>query len=297
MKSLEYLEMDNRSFIVAAREPISARAALERACLLAGAGDTIILLHVEQFNVLQLLGEGQLRQAMSDEQIANWRSTNWLDELSKSIDLAPSIHVETLVLQGKPGKIISDYARQIRATAIVVAAHREGILHAFAFGSTALGILRHARCPVIVAARDNSPAEYKNAVVAVDIDPVADRVLANTLALFPKAALNLLHIYRLQAEGQLRLRGLSEDQLAILREHVRDEAERGIASLKTTVPDAKVDLEYGFAGSAILSYVLRQRPNVLVISQHRGSKLEERTLGSITQFLLYNCPCDLVLVP
>jgi nucleotide-binding universal stress UspA family protein len=56
-------------------------------------------------------------------------------------------------------------------------------------------------------------------------------------------------------------------------------------------------LEQGFAASAILEIVHNLRPDVLLLSQHRGSLLEQRTIGSVTQFLLYNCPCDLILVP
>lgn len=286
----------SRSFVVAARDLDSARLAFECARRFARFGDRIILLHVEHNSVLQLLGAGKLRDAMPDAAIANLKSTTWLEQLGRSFTTDTSCEIEIVILEGKPGTVISDYARQIGASAIVVAAHREGVLHAFAFGSTALRILRHASCPVVVA-RDSSVTEYLTAVVAVDIDPASERVLATTRDLLPQAELNLLHVYRLHEEGQLRLRGLSEDDLVPLREHVRAEAERGMASFQATVPLAKVHLEHGFAGSAILSFVLSQRSNILVISQHRGSQLEERTLGSVTQFLLYNCPCDLVLVP
>lgn len=287
----------SRSFVVAVRDLDSAHLAFERTKRFARSGDRIILVHVERNNLLPLLGAGELRHAIPDAPLAGRISNVWLEDLGRSFAFDPSIEIETLVLEGKPGTAISDYARHIGASAIVVAAHREGIMHAMVFGSTALRILRHAPCPVVVVARDSSVTEYQTAVVAVDIDPAAERVLATTRDLLPQAELNLLHVYRLHEEGQLRLRGMSEDDLVPLREHVRAEAERGMASLQATVPLAKINLEYGFPGSAILSFVLSQRSNILVISQHRGSQLEERTLGSVTQFLLYNCPCDLVLVP
>ena len=286
----------SRSFVVAVRDLDSARLAFECARRFARSGDRIILVHVERKSLLMLLGAGELRHAVPDAPLADRASNTWLEDLGRSFAFDPLIEIETVVLEGKPGTVISDYARHIGASAIVVAAHREGVLHAFAFGSTALRILRHAPCPVVVA-RDSSVTEYQTAVAAVDIDPAAERVLATTRDLLPQAELNLLHVYRLHEEGQLRLRGLSEDDLVPLREHVRAEAERGMASLQETVPLAKINLEHGFAGSAILSFILSQRSNILVISQHRGSQLEERTLGSVTQFLLYNCPCDLVLVP
>jgi len=285
-----------RSFVVAAREPISARLAFQRARLLAHAGDKIVLAHVERGGFLQLLGEGELRHAMPDGQLANWTSTSWLEELGRAIDTDPAITVQVVLLRGNPALVLGDYACSIGAAAIIVAAHREGILRGLAFGSTALRILRHSPCPVLVA-RDSSVSEYQTAVAAVDIDPASQRVLATTRDLLPQTALSLLHVYRLREEGQLRLRGLSEHDLAPVREQVRAEAERGMASLQATVPLASINLAYGLAGSEILSFILSQRSDILVISQHRGPQTEERVLGSVTQFLLYNCPCDLLLVP
>ena len=62
-------------------------------------------------------------------------------------------------------------------------------------------------------------------------------------------------------------------------------------------PQSSVKLEQGFAASAILEVVREQNPDVLVLSQHRGNLMQERRIGSVAQFLLYNCPCDLILVP
>lgn len=282
------------TFLVAVREPVAAHSAYERASLLAKSGDKIVLAHSDHKGILQLLGEGELRHGILDGKTSN--STSWLEELGSSIDANPKVTIETVLLTGEPGAAIGDYARSIGAAAIIVGAHRGGFVREIVIGSTTLRILRHAPCPVVVA-RNSSASEYKTAVVAVDIDAAAERVLATSRELLPQAEVNLLHVYRLKEEGKLRLRGLSETDLVPLREEVRAEAERGMAELQAMTPLANVNLEHGFPGSTILSFLLNQRPNVLVISQHRGSKLDERTLGSVTQFLLYNCPCDLILVP
>jgi len=246
--------------------------------------------------LLPLLGEGELRHAIPDDVLSVGVAKTWLDELARSFAFDTSVEIETVVLEGRPGTVISDYARQVGASAIVVAAHREGVMRAMVLGSTALRILRFAPCPVVVA-RDNNVTEYQSAVVAVDLDPAAARVIAATQSLLPRAEPTLLHVYRLVREGQMRLRGLTEQELVPLREQARVKAEREMARLLTQIPLAKVSLDYGFAGSAILEFISRQHSSVLVISQHRGSPLEERTLGSVTQFLLYYCPCDLILVP
>ena len=286
----------SRSFLVAARDLYSGRSAFERARRLAVAGDRIILVHVERKSLLPKLGEGDLSSANPNAASADGNANTWLDELAQSFASDASVAIETVMLEGKPGTVISEYARQVSASAIVVAAHREGVMRAMVLGSTALNILRFAPCPVVVA-RESNVTEYRSAVIAVDLDPAAARVIAAAQSLLLKAEPTLLHVYRLVGEGQMRLSGLTEQNLVPLREQARASVENEMAQLRAQIPLAKVSLEYGFAGSAILEFITRQHSNVLVISQHRGSQLEERTLGSVTQFLLYHCPCDLILVP
>ena len=286
----------SRSFLVAARDLYSGRPAFERARKLAVAGDRIILVHVERKSLLPQPDEGDLPSASPVAPISDGVAMTWLDELAQSFAFDASVAIETVVLEGNPGRVISDYARQVSASAIVVAAHREGIMRAMVLGSTALRILRFAPCPVVVA-RESKVTEYQSAVIAVDLDPAAARLIAAAQGLLLKAEPTLLHVYRLVGEGQMRLSGLTEQALLALREQARASVEKEMAQLRTQIPLAKVSLEYGFAGSAILEFVTRQNSNVVFISQHRGSQLEERTLGSVTQFLLYHCPCDLILVP
>ena len=190
----------SRSFVVAARDLHSASSAFERARRLARAGDRIILVHVQRESLLQLLGEGELRHAIPDAAFASGDANVWLDELAQSFAFDPSVEIETAVLEGRPGTVISDYARQIDASAIVVAAHREGITRAMVLGSTALRILRFAPCPVVVA-RDGKVTDYQSAVIAVDLDPAAARVIAATQNLLPNAEPTLLHVYQLTGEG------------------------------------------------------------------------------------------------
>jgi len=285
----------SRTFLVAARDLDSSRLAVERARLLARARDRIILVHVER-KILLPLGAHEARHAIPDAALSIGTAKTWLDELAQSVASDASIEIETVVLEGRAGTVISDFAREVGACAILVAAHRPGIMRAMVFGSTALRILRFAPCPVVVV-RDSKVTAYQSAVLAVDLDPAAARVIAAAQNLLPKAQASLLHVYRLVGEGQMRLRGLTEQDLVPLREQALANAEREMAQLGAQIPLANVSLEVGFAGSAIFEFITRQHSNVLVISQHRGSLLEERTLGSVTQFLLYNSPCDLILVP
>jgi len=286
-----------RSFVVAAREPVSARSAFERARFLAHPGDRIVLVHVERSGFLQLLGEGELRHAIPVERFANWTSTSWLDELARATDIDPSLKIETVLLTGEPAEVIGAYARDIGAAAIIVAAHRKGELRELLIGSTTLKILRRAPCPVVVTRRGPVHA-YRKSVAAVDFDPSAERVIAATLNLMPETELTVLHVYRIPNEIQWRMDDSGETGLIErIGQHFRTEAERELTKLRTLAPQAKTSLQYGFAGTEIVNVVQHEKPDVLVVSQHRGSFRHERLIGSTSQFLLYNCPSDLMLVP
>ncbi len=283
-----------RTFLIALRDPESADKALARARCLAKAGDKIILAHVERRTLFNLLGAGGLRHAAPD--VAQLLTTTWLSALVEAMPGDDKIAIDSIVLRGDPGATIARYARTIGATAIILAAPRAGILREYFLGSTALGILRHAPCPVLVT-RGERVGKYQSAAVAIDLDPAAERVLSSALSLLPKAILSLIHVYRLPNEGLLRTQGAAESVVTSLRNNMRADVEQAVAAMHALAPLSSVQLEQGFAASAILEVVREQNPDVLVLSQHRGNLLQERRIGSVAQFLLYHCPCDLILVP
>ncbi len=283
-----------RTFLIALRDPESAHKAMARARGLAKAGDKIILAHVERTTLFKLLGAGELRHAAPD--VAPLLTTTWVSELVEAMPKDDQITIDSIVLHGDPGATIARYASKIGAAAIILAAPRAGILREFFLGSTALGILRHAPCPVLIT-RGEGVGKYQSAAVAIDLDPAAERVLNSALALLPKAILSLIHVYRLPNEGLLRMQGAAESVVTSLRSNMRADVEQAVAAMHELAPQSSVKLEQGFAASAILEVVRDQNPDVLVLSQHRGNLMQERRIGSVAQFLLYNCPCDLILVP
>jgi nucleotide-binding universal stress UspA family protein len=76
------------------------------------------------------------------------RALGHLEELLQAA--SAEIKVERVVVRGRPRQEIVAVATDLGADLIVLARHgSSGIRHAF-MGSTAEGVLRHARCPVIV---------------------------------------------------------------------------------------------------------------------------------------------------
>jgi nucleotide-binding universal stress UspA family protein len=287
---------ESRTFIVAVRDEPSARVAFARASHLAAAGDRIVLVHARRKSLFMLMGAGEMMHAIPDLALAELSSTDWFDQLQTSLGAPDSVDIDCRVLDGDPAAAIADLARAEKAAMIVVAGHRQGLVRELAFGSTALRILRRAPCPVLVA-RNTGSDSYRAATLAVTADPSSERIIAAATRLLPKSAMTLLHAYRLPDEASLRMRGVPEEQLLPLRERLREKAQQALQPLLAQAAGAKLLLEYGFAPLEIVDHVQHEKPDVLVISQHRGSLLDERLLGSVAQHALYHAGCDLLLVP
>ncbi|MCE3003593.1 MAG: universal stress protein, partial [Xanthomonadaceae bacterium] len=206
------------------------------------------------------------------------------------------IALESAVVDGEAAPALAALAARLGAVAIVAAPARRGAAREFALGSTLLRLLRGSSTPVVVAHSD--PDErWRSAAAAVTADPSGLRVVAAARALAPAAALTLLHCWRVPEEGRLRLQGVDPARIAAVRDWARASAEGALGEVRCAAPDAPLVLHEGHAASAILDWGRQAKPDVLIVAAHRGAAAQERLLGSVTQFLLYHWPGDLVLVP
>lgn len=286
-----------KTIVVAVRDEENGRIALQRALHLAQSPlDRIRLVHVSHYESWLRVSELLTPQWKSPDGEHNPDRHDWLQRLAKSVEpKGPNVEFE--VLDGEPGAAIVDFARQVVADLIVVATPREGQVRELFIGSTALRILRTAPCPVVVA-RARIATHYQRALVAVELDDAGQRVAHAASAWLAGANIDLVHAYRVPQEGQMRTRGgVNEEEITKLREFVRADHAEKLNVYRVALPNATIHLEHGWAASVILDLALRLRPDILVLSKHRGSSKEERIFGSVTQFLLYECPTDILLVP
>lgn len=285
-----------RTIIVAARDLESSRTAVHRAVQVAASGDLIVLAHVERQSPWLLLGMGEMRRAIPDLPLEGKDPNGWLDELVSLVRQQPDVLVEKRILEGTAGKQIETLAKELGASLIVTGAQRQGAMRELALGSTALRILRHAPCPVLVA-RNIVETEYNKATLAVADDPSAERVIDAARDLLPRTSLSLLHVYGLSDEVTWQVHGATTQVLESIRESLREKAEAAMQPLLARAGTNELRLVHGFATLGIVSDTEQQQPDVLVLSQHRGPAIGERILGSVTQHALYHCRSDLLLVP
>ena len=286
-----------KNIVVAVRDEENGRIALQRAmCLAHSPQDCIHLVHASRLASMQRVMELLTPQWVSPDAENEPDRYGWLQRLAETADSqGPTVTFE--LVNGEPGPAIVDVAVQRQADLIVVATPREGQVREFFIGSTALRVLRTAPCPVLVA-RGRITTHYQRALVGIDLDEAGQRVAHAATAWLLNTNIDLVHAYRLPHEGQIRTRGgVTEEEILKLREFVRLDHEEKLNAYRLTFPAATIYLEHGWAASVILDLALRLRPDILVLSKHRGTNRDERIFGSVTQFLLYECPTDILLVP
>lgn len=284
-----------RTIVVAVRDEINGRRALRRALTIAHAeAGSLHLVHARRLGKLAEVAE-MLQPPWPDADAGQEQAGNdWLAALAAEAR-AQGHAVECAVLSGTPGTAVAEYAREAGADLIVVASPRAGLAHELFLGSSALRILRSATCPVLVA-RNDPERPYRCALVAVNNDEVGGRVVATAGALFSEAQIELAHAYLVPEEYKLRMRGVSEEAIADLRRAKRPDVERDLQAFARQLPQATLHVEHGFPMSVLLERFNQMKPDVLVIGKHSGSALDERVMGSVTQFLLYACNTDFLLV-
>ena len=287
-----------KKIIVAVRDAETGRLALKRALSLASSPhDSIHLLHASRMASMKRVMELLARQWTPDDDEDNKQDEHaWLQGLAETAGPdGPKVTFE--LVNGEPGTVIVESAVQRQADLIVVAMPREGQVRQFFIGSTALRILRTAPCPVVVA-RGQINTNYQRALIAVDLDDAGQRLLQAAGVWLANAKIDLVHAYRLEHEGRLRMRGrVTEEEILKLREFERLERDEKLNVYRAQLPDATVHLEHGWANTVILDVATRLKPDILVLSKHRGTNSDERIFGSVTQFLLYEFPSDILLAP
>ena len=285
-----------KKIVVAVRDAASGTIAVQRAMAMGQAGsDHLVLVHVSRLATLRRLLElRSARFGLPDGESDPDRYA-WLRGLAEHARIA-GYDARLEMLEGEAGMAIADFARQEDATCIVVATQRDGQARELFVGSTALRILRSASCPVIVA-RGRMVQAYRRALIGIDLDDVGQRVALASTALLGDVEIDLVHAYRVPQEQQLKMRGVGKEEIAALREFVATDLKPRLEPYRAAFPRAAIHVANGYAAAVLLDHVLRLRPDVLVLGKHRGSLKEERMLGSVTQYLLYSSPTDLLLVP
>ncbi len=292
--------MQNIKHIVAATDfSIPANAAVARAALLASqANAELHLIHVVHPLDLYVGSELSYDFQMHYQQVQQQTIKTQLESLAKQLREQFPIIVHASNRIGHAYTEIANYAASINADLIVAGAHGENSLLAKLIGSTALRLLKLAKCPVMIVKNSNLPVQaYQQVVAAIDLSPSSHEVPALASLIAPDARIELLLIFDSNQEAHMHKAGIDEALLAEYREKALKQAESKLDDMLATQnnPNMTRQIISGYPPEAICAHAQSLHADLIVIGKHNKKHLEEWLIGSVSKGVAYAAHCDVLL--
>jgi nucleotide-binding universal stress UspA family protein len=219
--------------------------------------------------------------------------------LSVPEDVAYSIDsvIHTSVSAG-----VEALAERHDAQAVVIGASHHGLLSRVIEGDHALGILRHASCPVIIASQD--PADAITATAPKRIGVAWDRgdEAAAALAVAVRVAglaggrVNVVHV--LEPSGAVLIPPTDLTTIADLDAARHREAEHDIALAVRAIDPGltvEIDLREGSREGQIEDAT--KKLDVMIVGSSGKGAIRRVTTGSVSAHLAHHNHCPVVVVP
>ncbi|MDP3906542.1 universal stress protein [Novosphingobium sp.] len=202
------------------------------------------------------------------------------------VDIVPAI--------GPAPTMIVEAAASAGCGLIVTGVARFNHVGDFLTGTAVDHIVRHASVPVLVVKqRPHEP--YTSILVATDFSPCSRQALLTAAALFPDAALHLVHAYHVAYESWHRSKSVQEDVTA------ETQAELDAFVQDPAIPDAvrarlSARLGYGESHSVVCDAADQVGANLVVLGTHGRSGFMPALIGSMAESLLRCVPLDTLMV-
>jgi len=287
-----------RSLLAATDFSDHARNGLARAaCIAAEQQAALVLLHVMSGPSLRSLRD-LLDQPADVEAKLIAEAKRTLDQVATDIAGEHHVPVTSRVEIGVVLTEILTVAEQ--ADLLVMGACGMNPIRDLILGSTAERLLGKCMRPALVVKR--APQDtYRRVIVPVDFSPYSASVLMAAMRIAPKSQIYVCHAFDVPFEGKLWIAGASDEKIHKYRAQARQQALTAIRDLIERIGGGSVFpmssvVERGDATRVILDKEAEYNPDLIVISKHGRSALEEFFLGSVTRHILSDSQCDVLVV-
>lgn len=222
-----------------------------------------------------------------------------IDALVEAARTAGIGRIRAEIVEGSAHRAVADAAETFRPDLTVIGAHGKGALQQFFLGGTAARILAQAACPVLVA-RQPAEGDYRRALVAVDLGARSETVLRAALVVAARARVTVLHAYQAPFEAKLRYKGFPEEDILRYAEVESSAARCNMDALLADPELASLDIErrivHGDPNPALPDAARDMDADLIVVGKHGGSRIGDAVMGSVSRFLAYYAPCDVLVV-
>jgi nucleotide-binding universal stress UspA family protein len=184
------------------------------------------------------------------------------------------------------------------ASMIVLGSRGRGHMRSLLLGSTAVAVVRHSRCPVIVH-RPTDPSPTRHGI-AVGADASADSLpvleFAYREASIRNLSLTVVHSFWYFQQPATAAEALLVEPTAAMTQQRLALAET-LAGFAEKYPDVTVrtEIDQGVPERYLLR--LADQMNLLVVGAHHGTRAEQFMFGSVSVWLVEHATCPVAVVP
>lgn len=287
--------------IVAATDFSSpANAAVNRAALLAQVLEAELhIIHVvhplDLYAGAELSYDFQMHYQETQQQTIKTKLEHMRRELSAQF----KIKIETSNRLGRAHTEIANYAVSCNAGLIVAGAQGENSLLAKLLGSTAMRLLKTAKCPILIVKETNQQFQrYQQIVAAIDLLPGSMEVPAAANSIAPEANIELLLIFDSNQEAHLYKAGIDETLLIEYRAKALAHAEQKLDGILSSSQNPRMTrhIMRGYPPEAISDRAKAVQADLIVLGKHNTRNIEEWLLGSVSKGIAHSATCDVLLL-
>jgi nucleotide-binding universal stress UspA family protein len=201
---------------------------------------------------------------------------------------------------GSPPEAIVERAGEIRAGLIVVAARGKQFFADLFRRHSNDELIRLADRPVLLVNSEPKSA-YKSVLVGIDFSDESREAARWALAIAPSAHFIFLHAFRVPEEGIMVETGVSVDVIHSYRiqarEAARTELNHFIDSLGPRKQLISRAIHHGMPVAVISAQAKQLNADLIVLGRHGKSRFVEFLLGSVTEQMIDQGSCDLLVTP
>jgi universal stress protein E len=267
-----------------------SEAAIVRAGVLAERlGADLSLLHVVEPAQGEKALEQELQRATHDMKA---RAGAWV------WGQAPNV----MIRAGQPARHVAETIEEIGAGLAVLGPHRRRVPGDTLSRTIAEKVLSLGNTPLLIAKRQ-SGEEYRRALIALDQSDISAAILGAVESFFLAKNTDavIVHAYEPHYEGMLTFAGVAEEAVRQYERKWTDEIEISVRDLlKRHSQDFtrySIVLEQSRPVPAILRAAERIHPDLIVMGTRGHGRLRRALLGSVSNRVLHEAPCDVLVVP
>lgn len=194
--------------------------------------------------------------------------------------------VNAQVAIGSVEEILTQQAKTLNASLIIIGASNKSDMQRTFLGSNALKILRHSNTSVLVA-KNKASQQYQRILVGVDLSSNARPIISFIQTFAPEAEITLAHCYEIPFEGKLN-HHLDDNnpQLAAYRQDLRNDA---VQKLALIAHESSLDplksatlVTQGDPAEMLLQLAHDHACDLIVLNKNNETIFTKWILGSVT---------------